>query len=239
MTKKMCRFWHIFFVIINATQGDNDMKISIYSRKEIEKLIESDFPKNTAVISFYDPVGIHSDNMAPVDYRGKAEIDNKLLNEFYNNEKGTVYSYYILHYESPYTHYGKKEYAQYDDMLKDIEKYIKNCETEIFRLIINKEYKNKSVLEMELNTSFEVKDIGGYYEDRDAIFDDLWFPIPTPFKQGDIVWFSKGVDREPYVVTFEKKRHLSQQELITFLHIDKFPIAAEKLNSDLFIGTWI
>ena len=49
----MCRFWHIFFVIINATQGGNDMKISIYSRKEIEKLIESNFPKNTAVISFY------------------------------------------------------------------------------------------------------------------------------------------------------------------------------------------
>lgn len=58
---------------------------------------------------------------------------------------------------------------------------------------------------MELNMNFEVKDIGGYYEDRDAIFDDLWFLIPTPFKQGDIVWFSKGVDREPYVVTFEEK----------------------------------
>lgn len=70
----MCRFWHIFFVIINATQGGNDMKISIYSRKEIEKLIENDFPKNTAVISFYDPAGIRSDNMAPVDYHVKAEI---------------------------------------------------------------------------------------------------------------------------------------------------------------------
>lgn len=50
------------------------MKISIYSRKEIEKLIESDFPQNTAVISFYDPVGIRSDNMMPVDYKGKAEM---------------------------------------------------------------------------------------------------------------------------------------------------------------------
>lgn len=63
-------------------------------------------------------------------------IDNKLLNEFYNNEEGAVYSFYILFYESPYTYYGKKEYAKYDVMLKDIEKYIKNCETEIFRLII-------------------------------------------------------------------------------------------------------
>ncbi len=70
----MCRFWHIFFVIINAMQGGNDMKISIYSRKEIENLIENDFPKNTAVISFYDPAGIRSDNEKPVDYKGKAEM---------------------------------------------------------------------------------------------------------------------------------------------------------------------
>lgn len=70
----MCRFWHIFFVIINATQGGKVMKISIYSRKEIEKLIENDFPENTAVISFYDPAGIRSDNEQPVDYRGKTEM---------------------------------------------------------------------------------------------------------------------------------------------------------------------
>lgn len=50
------------------------MKISIYSRKRIEKLIETDFPKNTAVISFYDPRGIRSDNLIPVDYKGKAEM---------------------------------------------------------------------------------------------------------------------------------------------------------------------
>lgn len=50
------------------------MTISIYSRSEIEELIESGFPKNTAVISFYDPVGIRSDNMMPVDYKDKAEM---------------------------------------------------------------------------------------------------------------------------------------------------------------------
>lgn len=70
----MCRFWHIFFVIINAMQGGSDMKISIYSRSEIEELIEGDFPEHTAVISFYDPAGIRSDNMVPVDYKGKAEM---------------------------------------------------------------------------------------------------------------------------------------------------------------------
>lgn len=48
------------------------MKISIYSRKEIEKIIESgDFPENTAVISYYDPELKKIDaDYAPVDYSG-------------------------------------------------------------------------------------------------------------------------------------------------------------------------
>lgn len=50
------------------------MKVSIYSREEIEKIIATDFPKNTAVISFYDPKGIRSDNLTPVDYKNKAEM---------------------------------------------------------------------------------------------------------------------------------------------------------------------
>ena len=50
------------------------MKVSIYSRENIEKLIDTNFPKNTAVISFYDPKGIRSDNLIPVDYKGKAEM---------------------------------------------------------------------------------------------------------------------------------------------------------------------
>ena len=50
------------------------MKVSIYSREEIEKIIDTDFPKNTAVISFYDPKGIRSDNLTPVNYKNKAEM---------------------------------------------------------------------------------------------------------------------------------------------------------------------
>ncbi|MFR5875600.1 MAG: hypothetical protein ACLUFN_03835 [Eubacterium sp.] len=50
------------------------MNVSIYSREEIEKLIDNDFPKNTAVISFYDPKGIRSDNLSPVDYKNQAEM---------------------------------------------------------------------------------------------------------------------------------------------------------------------
>lgn len=50
------------------------MKVCIYSREKIEKIIDTDFPKNTAVISFYDPKGIRSDNLTPVDYKNKAEM---------------------------------------------------------------------------------------------------------------------------------------------------------------------
>ncbi|MBE6911028.1 MAG: hypothetical protein E7473_00710 [Ruminococcaceae bacterium] len=50
------------------------MKIEIYSRKAIEKLIESNFPPNTAVISFYDPPSRRTPkDYKPVDYQGKSE----------------------------------------------------------------------------------------------------------------------------------------------------------------------
>ncbi|MGN0529111.1 MAG: hypothetical protein ACI4IE_08250 [Eubacterium sp.] len=44
------------------------MKVSICSREAIEKLIEYNFPKNTAVISFYDPKSKYSIYDTPVDY---------------------------------------------------------------------------------------------------------------------------------------------------------------------------
>lgn len=46
------------------------MKVSIYSRREIEKIIESgEFPENTVVISYYDPNAHKIDkNYMPVDY---------------------------------------------------------------------------------------------------------------------------------------------------------------------------
>lgn len=48
------------------------MKISIYSRKSIEKLLKKDFPKNAVVISFYDPPGKFRDaEYRPVDYTAK------------------------------------------------------------------------------------------------------------------------------------------------------------------------
>lgn len=45
------------------------MKVDIYSRKAIEKLLQNDFPKNVAVISFYDPVNRRTGKRdKPVDY---------------------------------------------------------------------------------------------------------------------------------------------------------------------------
>lgn len=58
----------------NLNEGDKYMRISILSRQSAENLIGSEFPKNTAVISFYDPVGNRSGNTIPVDYKGKAEM---------------------------------------------------------------------------------------------------------------------------------------------------------------------
>ena len=48
------------------------MKVGIYSRSAIEMLLKTGFPKNIAVISFYDPPGkFHDENYCPVDYKGK------------------------------------------------------------------------------------------------------------------------------------------------------------------------
>lgn len=50
------------------------MKVEIYSRKAIEKILEKNFPRNTAVISFYDPPGkLRNKDYKPVDYKGRAE----------------------------------------------------------------------------------------------------------------------------------------------------------------------
>lgn len=51
------------------------MKVSIYSRKEIEEIIDSgNFPENTAVISYYDPKIKKIDkDYSHVDYSGVCE----------------------------------------------------------------------------------------------------------------------------------------------------------------------
>lgn len=49
------------------------MKVEICSRKAVQALIEGEFPKNAAVISFYSPKDARRDDYAPVDYRGKPE----------------------------------------------------------------------------------------------------------------------------------------------------------------------
>ena len=50
------------------------MNISIHSRETIEFLIATNFPKNTAVISFNDPLSTNTyDCIPPVDFKCKCE----------------------------------------------------------------------------------------------------------------------------------------------------------------------
>ena len=62
----------IYPIIYQAQIGVKKLKISIYSRKSIEKLLEKDFPENAVVISFYDPPGkVRDAEYRPVDYSAK------------------------------------------------------------------------------------------------------------------------------------------------------------------------
>lgn len=67
------------------------MKVMIYSRDAIQKLIEADFPADCAVISFYDPPTRKENRAMPVDYKNKPErifqiavndIDLEVLEDF-------------------------------------------------------------------------------------------------------------------------------------------------------------
>ena len=67
------------------------MEINIYSRKAVEELLQTGFPKNTAVISFYDPPTKRRATLSPVDYSGKVsrvfqiavhDIDLSVLPEY-------------------------------------------------------------------------------------------------------------------------------------------------------------
>ena len=55
--------------------ADRRMKVSVYSRKAAENLIQTGFPDKTAVISFHDPKPSNHipGNYLPVDYRGKTD----------------------------------------------------------------------------------------------------------------------------------------------------------------------
>ncbi len=68
------------------------MEVKIYSREAIEKLLQGEFPKDTAVISFYDPPSKRTGEVfKPVDYKGKPEsvfyvsihdIDIEILSDY-------------------------------------------------------------------------------------------------------------------------------------------------------------
>ena len=68
------------------------MKIDIYGREAIEKLLQEGFPDNVAVISFYDPPSKRNNFfIQPVDYSAKTDrvfqiaindIDKDILEEY-------------------------------------------------------------------------------------------------------------------------------------------------------------
>ena len=73
--------------------GFKKLKVSVFSREAVEELLQTGFPKHTAVISFYDPDSSYPrrSDYRPVDYLDKAErvfqisiydIDLSVLPEF-------------------------------------------------------------------------------------------------------------------------------------------------------------
>ena len=68
------------------------MKVFIYSRKAIKKILQSGLPNNTAVISFYDPPNIMTGEITkPVNFKGIAkrvftipihDIDREILADY-------------------------------------------------------------------------------------------------------------------------------------------------------------
>lgn len=79
------------------------MKVDIYSRKAIKELIAKEFPKNTAVISFYTPKGRSDSEENRVDYTnvcdkffyvGIPDIDIEILSDY-----GYTYDTYLAEAE--------------------------------------------------------------------------------------------------------------------------------------------
>ena len=75
------------------------MKVEIYSREAIKELMKGEFPKNTAVISFYTPQNERKTKEPRVDYRGFCDrifyvgipdIDIEILSEY-----GYTYDTYL------------------------------------------------------------------------------------------------------------------------------------------------
>lgn len=76
-------FFAEFYIWEEAKTGVRRMKVTIHSRESVERLIaQSKFPKNTAVISFYDPAIKRIDkNYTHVDYSGVCDEKNVHFSE--------------------------------------------------------------------------------------------------------------------------------------------------------------
>ena len=74
------------------------MKVSIYSRKAIETLLQEGVPTNTAIISFYDPLTTRTPKgYSPVDFSG---IDNPVMQIPLHDIDLEILGVYNLTYET-------------------------------------------------------------------------------------------------------------------------------------------
>ncbi len=74
------------------------MKVSIYSRKAIETLLQEGIPANTAIISFYDPPTTRTPkDYTPVDFSG---IDNPVIQIALHDIDLEILEEYNLTYET-------------------------------------------------------------------------------------------------------------------------------------------
>ena len=74
------------------------MKVSIYSRKAIEALLQEGIPANTAIISFYDPLTTRTPKgYSPVDFSG---IDNPVMQIPLHDIDLEILGVYNLTYET-------------------------------------------------------------------------------------------------------------------------------------------
>lgn len=125
------------------------LKIFIYSRKSIEKLLEKDFPKNAAVISFYDPPGKFRDaEYSPVDYSAKT---NCVFQAALHDIDLAVLPKYHLTYET------------YFPEVDDLAEFIFNAKKEGKDIICQCEYGENEVQDVRrLSMNISIKTVSRY-----------------------------------------------------------------------------
>lgn len=144
------------------------------------------------------------------------ELEDKLVNEFYDNKYTDTYNDY-----KPYVY--KFEYI-YKDGLKYDRETVFSCFDALYESIMEPDEDVVSIrctkMQVDrlnswqvayLTPSFDILSLDpGRFENKDdediywGVFEGLWFEFPTPFHKGDIVWdpsHPEGFCGGPFVMT--------------------------------------